>query len=112
MSRLGKGGPIDDVQAAYYYARAAAAFNRMEPAARAREALASLAKSNKRAALRLLLGELDPANAKAPEAALDDLAQRAIAAKGLKPIDASADALLIGTAQVLWLSRKVRTDLF
>ena len=112
MSRLGKGGPIDDVQAAYYYARAAAAFNRIEPAAQAREALASLAKSNKRAALRLLLGELDPANAKAPEAALDDLAQRAIAAKGLKPIDASADALLIGTAQVLWLSRKVRTDLF
>ncbi len=106
MSRLGKGGPIDDVQAAYYYARAAAAFNRIEPAAQAREALARLAKSNKRAALRLLLGELDPANAKAPEAALDGLAQRAIAAKGLKPIDASADALLIGTAQVLWLSRE------
>jgi hypothetical protein len=30
----------------------------------------------------------------------------------LKPIDASPDALLIGAAQVLWLSRKVRTDLF
>jgi hypothetical protein len=30
----------------------------------------------------------------------------------LKPIDASADALLIGTAQALWLSRNMRTDLF
>jgi TPR repeat protein len=112
MSRLGKGGPIDGVQAAYYYARAGAAFNRIEPAAWARAELAKLAKSNKPAALRLLLSELDPANAKAPEAALEDLANRAITAKGLKPTDASADALLIGTAQALWLSRNVRTDLF
>jgi TPR repeat protein len=112
MSRLGWGGPIDDTQAAYHYARAAAAINRIEPADRAREQLSRLGESKKLAALRLLLGELDPANAKAPEAALRDLAQRAIAAKGLKPIGASLEALLIGTAQALWLSRKVRTDLF
>jgi len=112
LLRLGKGGPADDVQAGYYYARAAGSINRIEPADLAHKQLAGLDAKNKIAVLRLLLGDVDPAGKSAPESALADMAQRIMAAKGVKPADASPDAVLIGAAQAMWLSRAARADLF
>lgn len=112
LLRLGKGGPADDVQAGYYYARAAGSINRIEPADLAHKQLAGLDAKNKIAVLRLLLDDVDPAGKSAPESALADMAQRVMAAKGVKPADASPDAVLIGAAQAMWLSRAARADLF
>ena len=108
----GRGGPKDEVRAAYYYARAAASINRIEPAEKARKTLAGMSVSNKTGALRLLLRDIDPANGSAPDAALADLARRAIAKKNLKPVDDSSDALLIAVAQASWLASDMRADLF
>jgi TPR repeat protein len=107
----GRGGPKDEARAAYYYARAAAS-NRNQSTEKARKALNAMSGNNKTEALRLLLGDIDPANRSAPDAALADLARRAIAKKNLKPTDDSPDALLIAVAQARWLSSNMRADLF
>jgi TPR repeat protein len=112
MHRLGKGGAPDNAQAAYFYARAAAAINRVEPSNLARAELVKLNPKEKLAALRLLLRDINPSNASASEPELPALAQRAAAAKNLAPAGASPDALLIATAQALWLARNMRADLF
>jgi TPR repeat protein len=112
MYRLGKGAAADSAQAAYFYARAAAAINRVDPSNLARAALLKLDPKAKLAALRLLLRDIDPANASAADADLAGLAQRAVAARDLPPAGASPDALLISTAQALWLARNMRADLF
>ena len=108
----GQGGPKDEARAAYYYARAAASTNRNQTTEKARKALNGMSVANKTEALRLLLRDIDPANGSAPDAALADLARRAIAKKNLKPADNSPDALLIAVAQARWLASNMRGDLF
>jgi TPR repeat protein len=112
LCRLGKGGPVDPVQAGYYYARAAASINRIDAAELARKELASLDGRKKPEMLRLLLADIDPTSQRAPDTALRGLAQRAMSAKGLKAVDTSSDATLIGTAQAVWIARNARADLF
>jgi TPR repeat protein len=112
LYRLGKGGPADDIHAGYYYARAAGSINRVEPAELARKQLASLDQNKKPRILRLLLHDLDPANDRAPDESLSDIARRTMAARNVQPTNTSTDATLIGTAQTMWLARSVRSDLF
>ena len=109
----GRGGPKDEARAAYYCARAAhSQTNRNQSTEKARKALNGMSANNKTEALRLLLRDIDPANGSAPDAALADLARRAIAKKNLKPVDDSSDALLIAVAQARWLASNTRADLF
>ena len=108
----GRGGPKDEARAAYFYARAAASTNRNQSTEKARKALNAMSANNKTEALRLLLRDIDPANGSTPDAALADLARRAIAKKNLKPADDSPDALLIAVAQARWLASNMRGDLF
>jgi TPR repeat protein len=112
MLRVGKGGPADDIHADYYYARAAASINRIEPAELGRKQLAGMDPRSRTEVLRLLLRDIDPASKNATDAELGDLAMRAMAVKGLTLKDGSPEAVLIGVAQASWLSRSARADLF
>jgi TPR repeat protein len=112
LYRLGKGGPVDPVQAGYFYARAAALINRVEPAELARKELANLDVAQKQRVLRLLLRDLGVASDATVDAALADLAKRAMGEKSQTSADGTVDSLLIGTAQAIWLSKSARADLF
>lgn len=46
------------------------------------------------------------------DAEVADLARRAIAQQEVTIADNSMDALLVGTAQAVWLSKNPRSDLF
>jgi TPR repeat protein len=106
----GKGGGADNAQAGYYYARAAAAVNRLEPSEQARQRLVAMDAKDKEQALRLLLRDVDPTAAAQTDTVA--IAQRALSQKGVKLSDGSPDALLIGVAQAAWLARTGRADLF
>jgi TPR repeat protein len=112
LIKAGKGGPVDAARAGYYYARAAAAVNRLEPAEQARQRLTAMDAKDKAQALDLLIRDVVPDAAATSPAGQTARAQRLIAEKGLKPIDASPDAILIGVAQAAWLARTARADLF
>jgi hypothetical protein len=86
--------------------------NRVEPAELARKELANLDVAQKQRVLRLLLRDLGVASDATVDAALADLAKRAMGEKSGAPTDGSVDSLLIGTAQAVWLSRASRADLF
>jgi TPR repeat protein len=112
LIKAGKGGPADAAKAGYYYARAAVAVNRLEPAEQARQRLAAMDAKDKAQALSLLLRDVVPDAVAESPAGQTSLGQRIMAEKGLKPIDASPDAILIGVAQAAWLARITRADLF
>ena len=112
LYRLGKGGPVDPIPAGYFYARAAALINRVEPAELARKELTTLDVAQKQRVLRLLLRDLGVASDATVDAALADLAKRAMGEKNQASGDGSVDSLLIGTAQAIWLSKSARADLF
>ncbi len=112
LYRLGKGGPRDNVHAGYFYARAAAAINRIEPSELARKELEKLDIGEKQMVMRLLLRDLGVASDTTVDSALSDLAKRATTDTNHAPGDGSVDSLLIGSAQAIWLARSARADLF
>jgi TPR repeat protein len=112
LARLGVGAPPDPALAAYYYARAAAASNRPEPASLGREALATQSEEIKMAGLRRLVAELDPAGTAARPESLPELAATAVAAQGVTPATLGLTDLMIASGQAILLAKGVRADLF
>ena len=112
LTRDGVGGPADKAKAGYFFARAAASNNRPEPPELGRKALAALDAQSKAASLRLLIADLNPAAKTASEAALPALASEALAAQGVTPASAETDDLLIATGEAIFVSKRVRGDLF
>ena len=110
--RQGKGAPPDPIRAGYFYAKAAASPNRPEPAGIARQKLEGYASAEKAAILRLLVEDIEPQAYMKSDAEVADLARRAIAQQEVTIADNSMDALLVGTAQAVWLSKNPRSDLF
>ena len=112
LYRQGNGGPADAVEAGYFYARAAAAINRLEPSKLAGQQLVGLDRKTKVAVLGRLLTDIEPASGKATEAALLASARRMSAARGIKVTDGSLDGLVVAAAQCVWIARNKRADLF
>ncbi len=112
LNRLGRGGDADPIRAAYYYARAVAATNRLDAGKLARQQLAAMDRAAKLGALRLLLTDLGVSDAPADDTALLAATQSAVAQKSIKPADTSVDAALVAAAQAVWNERNARSDLF
>ena len=113
LNRLGRGAPADPAVAAYYYARAAAATNRLEPSQLGRSALAGIDRKAKGVALRHLLKDLDgSATPPTDERALIAATRAALARRNVTVSDGDLDAVLVATAGAEWTARAVRNDLF
>jgi TPR repeat protein len=112
LMRQGKGAPADRVRAGYFYAKAAASTNRPEPAEIARRELEGYTNAEKAAILMLLVEDIEPQAYLKSDSEVADLARRAIAGQEVIVADNSLDALLVGTAQAIWLSKNPRSDLF
>jgi len=112
LTREGKGGPSDVIRAGYYYAKAAASLNRPEPADLARKQLAAIDDKRKAMILRMIVQEIDGSADRKSDSEVTDLAERAIARQQVTLADRSMGALLVGTAQAIWLSKNVREELF
>jgi TPR repeat protein len=112
LDRLGHGSSPDRVAAGYNYARAAAAQNNGNVAELSYKQLTALDRGSKRLVLARLMADVDPSLKISDDTALVTQAQGLVASKMIKPADASLDSLIVAVAQVLWIARTKRTDLF
>ena len=109
LAKGGKGGKADPVEAATYYARAAA-YTGVESAGNGAKALAAMDKKAKAQALRGMLAASGSPDV--PDAQLVPAARTLAQTRKVQLSGDSLDAAMVAVAQVQFLASNVRADLF